>query len=61
MVRRWDLLKLGTRVVIKGMGDGTIIDWETNDRNEIIGYRIKPDNDIFHFVIAADHDFEILS
>lgn len=64
MVRKWNLLQIGTRVRIKGDKkdvEGTITHWLTDDKKVIGGYLVVSDNDPpTRIAIALDDDFEVL-
>ena len=59
MARKWSLLQLGTRIIVKGEEDieGTIIDYFT-DKGEIKGYILKLD-DGSSAIIDLNEDIEI--
>lgn len=63
MVRKWNLLMIGTRIRVKGDKDidGRIINWLTDDKKEIMGYLVKPDESPPNLIaLALDDNFEVL-
>jgi hypothetical protein len=63
MARKWNLLMIGTRIRVKGDKDidGQIINWLTDDKKEIIGYLVKPDEGQPNLIaLALDDNFEVL-
>lgn len=64
MVRKWNLLMIGTKIRVKGDKDidGHIINWLTDDKKEIKGYLVKSDeNPSTLIALALDDNFEVLS
>ena len=60
MPRKWNILQIGTMIIIKGEQDieGIIIDYFT-DNKEIKGYRVKTDEGR-QIIIDLDTEIEVI-
>lgn len=60
MPRKWNILQVGTKIIIKGEQDieGIIIDYWEN-AGEIKGYRVKTDNNQ-RIIIDLDAEIEVI-
>ncbi len=59
MLGKWNLLPLGTRIIVKGDDiEGTIIQYFT-DQREIKGYIVEREKRKY-IIIAPDDEFEVL-